>query len=330
MKVRELNALFLAYKISAICLDYHESSNYCSYNVRLNARARIKDIEKFSSEIGLALRLPSKPSITLVPEDGTVRLEFFKKQGKRLDLFDMFTNDNLPAQGLFCLMGETIKGEKLWFDLAQAPHLLVAGTTGSGKSTVLHTILANMINYHRAKIYLMDPKNIEFGPYGDNIKSDLQVVSSYSDCLSMLDKLVQIMERRYELLRSGVEIERIPYSVLIIDEFSDLILQDVDKLFHEKLSKLAQKCRAARMHIILGTQRPSVDIISGSIKANFPARIACKTSSGVDSKVILDSVGAENLVGKGDAFLRLNGGALQRFQAAYTDHSEVCKMFGNL
>lgn len=326
-KTQQLNSIFSAYKISAICTDYQENNNYCFYNVRLNPRTRIKDLEKFSNEIGLALRAPGKPSIASVPEDGIVRLEFFRNQAKRIDLFDLFTNDNLPS-GLFCLLGQTIKGQKLWLDLAQAPHLLVAGTTGSGKSTILHNIIGNILNYHSAKLYLMDPKNIEFCPYGDNIEMDLHVVSKYTDCVFMLDKLVSIMDRRYELLRTGIEIERFPYIVIMIDEFSDLILQDEDKQFFNKLTKLAQKCRAARMHIILGTQRPSVDIISGSIKANFPARIACKTASGVDSKVILDTVGAENLVGMGDAFLRLNGGNLLRFQAAYTDSTEVCKYFG--
>jgi len=329
-KTQELNSIFLAYKISAVCLNYQESNNYCFYNVRLNPRTRIKDLEKFSIEIGLALRAPGKPSIALIPEEGAVRLEFFKTQSKRVDLFDLFTNKNLPKNGLFCLLGQTIKGENLWFDLAQAPHLLIAGTTGSGKSTLLHTLLGNLLNYHQVKLYLMDPKNIEFCTYSNNIGRDLQVCSNYTDCLQMLDTLCQIMEQRYASLRSNIELESLPHIVIMIDEFSDLILQDKENQFYEKLCRLAQKCRAARMHIILGTQRPSVDIISGTIKANFPARIACKTASGVDSKVILDAVGAEHLVGRGDSFLRLNGGSLQRFQAAYTDASEVCKYFGKL
>lgn len=329
-KTQELNAIFSAYKISAICLSYQESNNYCSYNVRLNPRTRIKDLEKFSNEIGLALRAPGKPSIALIPEDGAIRLEFFRNQAKRVDLFDLFTNKKLPKTGLFCLLGQTIKGENLWFDLAQAPHLLIAGTTGSGKSTLLHTLLGNLLNYHEVKLYLMDPKNIEFCEYADKIERNIQVCNNYTECLHMLDNLCEIMEKRYELLRNKSALESLPYIVIMIDEFSDLILQDKDKQFYEQLCRLAQKCRAARMHIILGTQRPSVDIISGSIKANFPARIACKTASGVDSKVILDTVGAEHLVGRGDSFLRLSGGTLQRFQAAYTDANEVCKYFGKL
>lgn len=327
-KTQELNAIFSAYKISAICLGYQESNNYCFYNVRLNPRTRIKDLEKYSNEIGLALRVSGKPSITLVPEEGSVRLEFFKSQAKKINLFDLFTNKDLPSGGLFCLLGQTIKGEKMWFDLAQAPHLLVAGTTGAGKSTLLHTLLANLLNYHNTKLYLMDPKNIEFCYYQNKLDRDMQICSTYNECLLMLDELVQIMEQRYELLRDSTKLQTLPHIVIMIDEFSDLILQDKEFQFYGRLCKLSQKCRAARMHIILGTQRPSVDIISGTIKANFPARVACKTASGVDSKVILDTVGAENLMGRGDSFLRLNGGNLQRFQVAYTDAPEICKYFG--
>lgn len=325
-KAQELNAIFSAYKISAICLDYQESGNYCYYSVRLNPRTRIKDIEKFSSEIGLALRIPGKPSFTLVPEEGIVRLEFFKTQSNIISLFDLFTNKGLPKEGLYCVLGETIKGQRLWLDLSQLPHLLIAGTTGSGKSTILHSIIANVINYHNAELFLMDPKNIEFCHY-QKLNKKIKVSFNYNSCLSVLDELISIMEKRYSLMRDKFDASSFPYIVIIIDEFSDLILQDKDALFYEKLCKLAQKCRAARMHIVLGTQRPSVDIISGSIKANFPARIACKTASGVDSKVILDTVGAENLVGRGDSFLRLNGGALQRFQAAYTTPAEIYNLF---
>jgi S-DNA-T family DNA segregation ATPase FtsK/SpoIIIE len=117
--------------------------------------------------------------------------------------------------------------------------------------------------------------------------------------------------------------------VVIIDEFADLIMQDKEDQFYVALCRLAQKCRAARIHIILATQRPSVNIINGSIKANFPARIACKVASHVDSKVILDTSGAENLLGKGDALIRDNFRHLERFQVAYTTAQEVCSYFGD-
>ena len=135
------------------------------------------------------------------------------------------------------------------------------------------------------------------------------------------------MEERYNLIRAGKDPKSMSYCTLIIDEFADLILQDENKLFHNKLCALAQKSRAAKIHIILSTQRPSTDVISGMIKANFPARIACKVSSHIDSKVILDVTGAENLSGKGDAFLKNSYNDLLRFQSAYSSPEEICRKF---
>jgi S-DNA-T family DNA segregation ATPase FtsK/SpoIIIE len=143
-----------------------------------------------------------------------------------------------------------------------------------------------------------------------------------------LDMLIDTMEERYAMMRSGKPVTDFPYILFMVDEFADLIMQDKDDLFFMKLCRLAQKCRAARISIILSTQRPSVNIINGAIKANFPARIACKVASHVDSKVILDVTGAENLLGKGDALLRDNFRHMERFQVAYTDAAEVSKFFG--
>jgi len=324
-KVNEINSIFKSYKILAHCTDYNEINNYYYYDIRLEPRARIKDIEKFSSEIGLALKSYAKPSINLLSELGILRLEFFRNFQQNINLFQYF-DQYIPPGELSCLLGEGIQGNKVWVDLAKAPHMLVAGTTGSGKSTILHSIIANLLLYHNAKICIMDPKNMEFSQYAECIKKDMYVMSTYNSCLLMLDKLCSIMESRYELLRQKNNSYLQPM-VIIIDEFSDLILQDKDNEFYTKLCKLSQKCRAAKMHIILATQRPSVDVISGVIKANFPVRISCKVASGIDSKVVLDTVGAERLFGKGDSFLKNNVGKLERFQAAFTSSEEICNFF---
>ena len=151
---------------------------------------------------------------------------------------------------------------------------------------------------------------------------------SYTDAIEILDSLLSSMNQRYNLLRNGSNIKNFPFGVFIIDEFADLIMQDKDDLFYNKLCQLAQKCRAARLSIIIATQRPSYNVIDGTIKANFPARISCRTASHVDSKVVLDSVGAENLLGQGDALLKDNSRFMERFQIAYTSSEEVCKFFG--
>jgi S-DNA-T family DNA segregation ATPase FtsK/SpoIIIE len=207
--------------------------------------------------------------------------------------------------------------------------MIISGTTGSGKSTLLHNIIANLLLGNNSIICLLDPKNIEFSIYDNYNIPKINVGYTYMDGITILNSLISVMEERYNLMRKGVNINNLPYAVLIIDEFADLIMQDIDNQFYEKLCLLSQKCRAAKMSIILSTQRPSVNIVNGTIKANFPARISCKTASHVDSKIVLDAVGAEDLMGGGDALLRDNFRYLDRFQVAYTDANEVCKYFGS-
>ena len=151
---------------------------------------------------------------------------------------------------------------------------------------------------------------------------------TYDDTVELLSNMIDIMEDRYNLIRSGWQAKDLKPILIIIDEFADLVMQDKGDAFFNNLCRLAQKCRAARMSIIISTQRPSVNVVNGTIKANFPARISCKVASHVDSKVVLDTSGAEDLLGKGDALLRDNFRHMERFQIAYTDATEVCNYFG--
>jgi S-DNA-T family DNA segregation ATPase FtsK/SpoIIIE len=245
-----------------------------------------------------------------------------------LKLLDLLGQYKAPDGNLVCLLGQTDDGQNIWMDLSANPHMLVAGTTGSGKSVLLHNIVANMLHSDKCVIDLVDPKNIEFFKYEQLNNKDVRVYYSYEEALDLLDTLIAVMEKRYQLIRDGVT--TFPPILIIIDELADLIMQDEgDKPFFKKLCRLSQKCRAANISIILATQRPSVNIINGAIKANFPARIACRVSSRVDSRVILDQCGAEKLIGKGDSLLKDNFRDMQRFQVAYTDADEVCKKFGN-
>ena len=327
--VLEFNSILKAFNIKASCVDYREIDNYCYYDLKLNPNARVKDVQKYSDEISLALKSPCKPSIKILHKDGVVRLEFASPRKKVLKLFQYFINAPAPTTGdINCLLGQSVDGRRVWMDLAQNPHLLIAGTTGSGKSTLVHTIIANILKYNQVELFLVDPKRIEFSEYEKNIKS-IPVFYNYDESLELLINLIEVMESRYERMRLGSDPKDLVPVVLIIDEFADLIMQDKDDQFYTALCRLSQKCRAARIHLILSTQRPSVNVISGTIKANFPARIGCRVASHVDSKVILDSSGAENLFGKGDALLRDNIRQLERFQIAYTTPVEVCRFFGD-
>jgi DNA segregation ATPase FtsK/SpoIIIE, S-DNA-T family len=326
--IQQFNQILTSFGIRANCLTANQTDNYIYYDLRLQPNTKVRDIQKYSDEISLALKKPCRPSFKILHEQGIVRLEFITPGDKTLKLFDFFTNDDVPPGGLICLLGQTVDGQKIWMDLAQNPHMIVAGTTGSGKSTLLHNIIGNLLNYNDCIMYLIDPKNIEFHEYGKRLKQDVNVFFTFDETIFVLDSLIATMEERYRTIRAGCDAAELPYIVLIVDEFADLIMQDREDIFYTKLCRLAQKCRAARISIVVSTQRPSVNIINGTIKANFPARIACKVASHVDSKVILDASGAENLLGKGDALLRDNLRHMERFQTAYTTATEICNVFG--
>lgn len=325
--IQQFNKILQSFNIGANCINSKLVDNYFFYDVTLNPHTRVKDIHKFSDEISLALKTPCRPSIKILHDQGLVRLEFISPREHPLMLLDYFTNEQVPHGDVICLLGQAVDGQRLWMDLAQNPHMIVAGTTGSGKSTLLHNLVANIHNYNDCILCLVDPKKIEFHEYDGHLRNT-KVFYSYDETIDILDSLLELMESRYSQMRAGSFPEEFPYVVVIIDEFADLIMQDRENMFFDKLCRLAQKSRAARICIVLATQRPSVNIINGVIKANFPARLACRVASHVDSKVILDVTGAENLLGKGDALIRDNFRFLERFQVAYITAPEVCQYYG--
>lgn len=325
--IQSFNHILRSFNIGANCIDQRIVDNYFFYDVKLNPNTRVKDLHRYSDEISLALKTPCRPSIKVLHDQGLVRLEFVSPREKPLNLLDYFTNENVPDGDVVCLLGQTVDGQRLWMDLAKNPHMLIAGTTGSGKSTLLHNLVANIRNYNDCVLCLVDPKKIEFHEYDGKLRNT-KVFYTYDETMDILDRLITLMENRYSRMRAGHLPEEFPYVVIVIDEFADLIMQDQNDMFFEKLCRLAQKSRAARICIVLATQRPSVNIINGAVKANFPARVACRVASHVDSKVILDVTGAENLLGRGDALLRDNFRHMERFQVAYTTAPEVVRYFG--
>lgn len=327
--VQNLNTILAAFKIAASCKSYSEYKNACFYDVELAPGTKVKDVEKYSTELSLALKKASKPRVTISSEEGVLRLEFINANKQKTSLFDLGRTSPRPAGKLTCLLGETLQGQPLWLDIVTSPHILIAGTTGSGKSTLLHNIIGNLLMYPRVKVILMDPKSIEFFKYAEANIAKLSVSYDYEECLKVLQDLGENMDMRYkEMKESRATIDSFPTTVLIIDEYADLIMQDVGNAFYKALSRLAQKSRAAGIHIILSTQRPSVNVVDGVIKANFPARISCKVASHVDSKIILDATGAEDLLGAGDAIINAGKMNMQRFQVAFTSPEEICKIFG--
>lgn len=235
----------------------------------------------------------------------------------------------MPKKGLLLLLGKDIDGRPTYFDLRKAPHVLVAGTTGSGKSELLHTFLASLLLRralgNKAQIVVIDPKRAEYSVYKN--KAGIELITDMGDAVSKLKACCDLMEKRYKILEDNgckdisdlddPTINTTPV-VVIIDELKDLLMQD--KNAEKYIVRLAQKARACGIHLILGTQSPRADVITGLIKANVPTKIALHTTNQIESRIIMDQNGAEHLFGKGDMLFLGNGKfSPVRIQAAYTD-----------
>jgi S-DNA-T family DNA segregation ATPase FtsK/SpoIIIE len=329
--IETFNDILHSFKIDASCVDANRHRHFSYYDLALNPGCRINKIARYSREIAIALRARTPIIVNPIPHEGIVRLHTTHDAADTLhfnELYNYYYN-NYPIYGILpILLGETDEGKPLWIDLVRNPHILVAGGTGSGKSVLMHTIIANAALRNDVSLYLADTKKVEFNPYQRKEFSHKLnfCANDYSSAIAMLEHLYDKMENRYNYLCSkGLSsIEDNPNIfdkvLVVMDEVSDLMLYDKKQKYFENLVvKLAQKARAAGIYMVLATQRPSVDVLTGLIKANFPARIACKVNSKVDSRVVLDSHGAESLAGRGDAIIKSLDNDHTRFQVAYVD-----------
>lgn len=325
-------------KIKADVVDIEDNGTIAKYFLRLQPGGKVKKIENCANEIALGLKSYSIPIVRIIPEKGLVSVEILVKPQDTVKFEDLKISLLRSDNELPIILGRTYDGHSLVADIVKMPHLLIAGTTGSGKSNLLHSIICSLAFKENIKLALIDPKNVEFTYYQD-LKQLLYPVVNYSDdALAVLSDLVNEMDQRFKKIsrKSAKNIQeynkkrskKLPYIVLIIDEFADL-MQISKKEFQTKLSRLAQKSRACGIHIIIATQRPSTNIVTGTIKANFPARVSCKVASAVDSRVVLDRNGAEKLLGKGDALICSSNYDMLRFKGAYLEQSEINEICEN-
>ena len=235
-------------------------------------------------------------------------------------------------------IGKDISGNIEVIDLSKTPHLLVAGTTGSGKSVFINTLLASILykfSPEEMRLILIDPKMLELSVYNDIAHLLTPVVTEPKKAIIALKWVCKEMERRYSLMNeentrslegyNQKSIERLPYIVVFIDEMADLMMTAGKEVEHH-VQRLAQMARACGIHLVMATQRPSVDIITGSIKANFPSRISFQVASKYDSRTVLGETGAEQLLGNGDMLMSKNGGNIIRYQSAFISDNEVNKL----
>lgn len=252
----------------------------------------------------------------------------------------MLHNSNLNEGALNVILGKDIIGKEKIIDIAKMPHLLIAGQTGSGKSVAINTIISTLISKkspNDVKFILVDPKMVELMPYNGIPHLLVPVITDSNDAAIALKWAVSEMELRYKKLSElGLRnikdynkikgIEKMPYIVIVIDELADLMATSANTV-EMSIARIAQKARAIGIHLIVATQRPSSDVITGVIKANLPSRISFALRSQIDSRTILDQMGAEKLLGMGDMLLLENGSSkLERIQGAFISDKEVIEL----
>ncbi|NIA08421.1 MAG: DNA translocase FtsK [Nitrospiraceae bacterium] len=299
---------------------------------------KINKVASLADDLALALRTHSVRIVAPIPGKAVIGIELANATRQIVYLKEILASDvfQRDSDRLLLTLGQDVVGQPVVTDLAKMPHLLIAGATGTGKSVGLNAMICSLLYSHhpdRLRLLMIDPKRIELSLY-DGIPHLLHpVVSEPKEATRALRWAVVEMERRYQLLEEAharnlqgynkIAEESIPYLVIIIDELADLMMVS-SKEVESAIARLAQMARAAGIYLIVATQRPSVDVLTGLIKANFPARISFKVSSKVDSRTILDVMGAERLLGMGDMlFLPPGSSDLIRIHGAYVSEKEI-------
>ena len=324
------------------------------YEIIPDAGVRISKIKNLEDDIALSLAALGIRIIAPIPGRGTIGIEVPNKKPTVVSMHSVISAEKFQKSEmeLPVAIGKTISNETLVFDLARMPHLLMAGATGQGKSVGLNAVLTSLLyKKHPAevKFVLVDPKKVELTLYNKIERhylaklpdSEEAIITDNKKVINTLNSLCIEMDNRYELLKNAscrniVEYNKkfkdrklnpndghqfLPYIVLVVDEFADLIMT-AGKEVETPIARLAQLARAIGIHLIIATQRPSVNVITGVIKANFPARIAFRVTSKIDSRTILDGSGADQLIGRGD-MLFTQGNELIRIQCAFVDTPEI-------
>lgn len=304
-----IKAKLIEFGISVEMKETITGPNITLFTMKPSRGVKMSQFDTHAKDIQLALKTKSIRVQAPIVGTDLVGIEIPNVDRKFVKL-----DDSMLKMGTTQIpIGIDVYGNTFSKDLAEMPHLLVAGTTGSGKSVMVNVIIQSLTRQNtpdQLRLILIDPKRVELSRYKDLLHLECPILFDQEKAQAAMEWLVKHMEERFDLLeKAGCvniaeyntnNVTKLPRFVVVIDEFADLSLADESGRFKKALIRLAQKARAAGIHLVLGTQRPSVDVISGLLKANLPTRIAFTTSSRVDSQVILDDVGAEDLCGKGD------------------------------
>jgi DNA segregation ATPase FtsK/SpoIIIE, S-DNA-T family len=337
------------YGIKGTFKDFHIGAVVTTYEVAVPVGTHLKAITRYQDDLARDLRTPSLRVIKGVKDASTIGFEIENTDRYTVNFKEMFKGipDGLK---LPVILGEDTYGEAVYADLTTMPHLLVAGQTGSGKSAFMNGLIATLISKMtpaELQLLIVDPKGYEFSAYQDlphlyqESGEHVEIASEVDDARHLLNLAVEEMERRGQLFdehrvkklddyNSTAKV-KLPYIVFIVDEFADLMMmgtRDQKKDVETKIVRIAQKARAVGIHMVLATQKPLASIMTSLIKANMPARIAFSVTSGTDSRVILDEMGAETLAGSGDMLFRdpsarSEYARLRRVQAPWISDKDV-------
>ncbi|MGC2310709.1 MAG: DNA translocase FtsK [Candidatus Babeliaceae bacterium] len=338
-KEHEHNALLLQEKLRRFGITGTVSSIVVGPVVTLfeykpHIAVKISKILALEDDLALALKAMSLRIIAPIPGKSAIGFEVAHVTRHTIYFGDIFAeykgNLKLPL-----MLGKDAQGRSVFVDLVELPHLLVAGSTGSGKSVVLNALIMSLLctqDPHTIKFILIDPKRLEFTPYADCPHLIFPIITEMVYVRHALMWAVKTMEERYKIMAEksvrniheyhAQGYKNMPFIVIIIDEIADIFMtggHDIENL----VIRLAQMARACGIHLVIATQRPSVDIITGLIKVNFPARLACKVASKIDSRTILDTTGAEKLLGKGDMLFLDQHGVIKRVHGALVVQKEI-------
>jgi len=340
-RVAELLVQTLAhFGVEATVIGQISGPRVTRYELQLAPGTKVAKVAALKDDLSYALATTEIRILAPIPGKQAVGVELPNLSPNLVTLGDIFEPLPPTASPVAVWLGKDISGAAVWTDLARMPHLLIAGTTGSGKSGCLNAVLTSVLlraTPDDVRLILIDPKRIELSHFESVPHLLTPVVSSPKEASAVLANCLAEMERRYERLssvraRNINEANRafrqrgeptLPYVLVVIDELADLMMV-APQAVEDAVIRLAQKSRAVGIHLVLATQRPSVDVITGMIKANVPSRIAFAVSSQTDSRVILDSGGAESLLGQGDMLFKpLGTSRLQRVQGAYVSEEEI-------
>ena len=351
--ITKLEEVLKSFGVTAKVVEVHIGPTVAQYELEIASGTRVNKITTLSREIALAL---SKKDVRIeapIPGKSTVGVEFANDTPSSVSFYEIMASKAMlqnQDKKLMVPLGKSIMGDIGVCEINKMPHLLIAGTTGSGKSVCVNGVICSILmraKPEEVKLALVDPKVVELSVYNGVPHLVCPVVSDPKQAAILLQKMVNEMEKRYHMFgTTGTKkiegyneyvdnynkkhpeepMEKMPYIVIIIDELSDLMMVAAKEV-EDSILRITQKARAAGLHLIVATQRPSTEVITGLIKANIPSRIAFAVGSGIDSRTILDQVGAEKLLGKGDMFfLPIGQNTPTRIQGSFITDDEIQKI----